>query len=182
MHVSWDDAHALAEHLAKRIRASGYEPDVLVAVSRGGFDPARMLCDLLGVRRLGSVQVEAYSAVGVRGEPKVVTPLNTDVSGLRVLLVDDVSDTGGSLRVAKAHIVSKGAREVRVAALHLKPWTSLTPDYWAGRTEDWIVYPWERRESILDLAAKLREEGCADIRVELRRLGFSERDIRSHLE
>ncbi len=143
LHLNWDDVQGLTETLAQKIVASGFEPDLIVAVSRGGFDPARILCDQLGVRKLASVQLEAYDGMVKRPEPIIVLPLNAEVAGLEVLIADDVSDSGASLLKAKKHIEEKGASSVRVATLHIKPWSSFLPDYYAERVDAWVVYPWE---------------------------------------
>ncbi|MFA5869334.1 MAG: phosphoribosyltransferase family protein, partial [Candidatus Bathyarchaeia archaeon] len=99
LHLSWDDVQRLTETVAGKITASGYKPDIVVAVSRGGFDPARILCDQLAIRRLASVQVEAYDGMVKRPEPVVILPVNADLGGKRVLMADDVSDSGASLLV-----------------------------------------------------------------------------------
>jgi hypoxanthine phosphoribosyltransferase len=91
LHLSWETIQLLAEEVAARIRESGYAPDLIVAVSRGGFDHARILCDQLEVRRLASVQIEYYTGVNETNETlKIVYPLNADVLGKKVLVVDDV--------------------------------------------------------------------------------------------
>ena len=160
LHVSWDDVQKMSEKLAETVVESGFKPDVVVAVSRGGFAPARILCDLLDIKKLASVKVEYYTSVGVRGnEPVIVYPLNADVKGLRVLIVDDVADSGHSLRKAKTHVEEKGASEVRTATLHYKPWSVIKPDYYVDETEDWVVYPWEVAETVRELYSKLKSEG-----------------------
>jgi len=181
LHTSWEDIERLSEELAQMIIESGYEPDVVVAISRGGFDPARILCDQLGIRRLASVQVEFYSGVQDTAEkPRIVYPLNADVRGKSVLLVDDVSDTGVSLEAAKDHVLEGGPGDLRVATLHIKPWTSFRPDYHASETEAWIVYPWEPVESVRSIAAKLDKNGYSDreIREKLLELGFSAKTLK----
>lgn len=181
LHTSWEDVERLSEELAQMIIDSGYEPDVVVAISRGGFDPARILCDQLGIRRLASVQVEFYSGVQDTAEkPRIVYPLNADVRGKSVLLVDDVSDTGVSLEAAKAHVLEGGPGDLRVATLHIKPWTSFRPDYHASETEAWIVYPWEPVESVRSIAAKLDKNGYSDreIREKLLELGFNAKTLK----
>jgi len=181
LHTSWEDVERLSEKLAQKIIESGFEPDLVVAISRGGFDPARILCDQLGIRRLASVQVEFYSGVQDTAEkPRIVYPLNADVRGKRVLLVDDVSDTGDSLMLAKEHVLAGSPGELKVATLHIKPWTSLRPDYHASETEAWIVYPWEPVESIRSIAAKLGKNGYSDreIREKLLELGFSPKTLK----
>jgi|TARA_B100001971_G_C18200380_1_gene544181 hypoxanthine phosphoribosyltransferase len=181
LHTSWEDVERLSEELAQMIIDSGYEPDVVVAISRGGFDPARILCDQLGIRRLASVQVEFYSGVQDTAEkPRIVYPLNADVRGKSVLLVDDVSDTGVSLEAAKAHVLEGGPGDLRVATLHIKPWISFRPDYHASETEAWIVYPWEPVESVRSIAAKLDKNGYSDreIREKLLELGFNAKTLK----
>jgi hypoxanthine phosphoribosyltransferase len=181
LHTSWEDVERLSEELAQMIIESGYEPGVVVAISRGGFDPARILCDQLGIRRLASVQVEFYSGVQDTAEkPRIVYPLNADVRGKSVLLVDDVSDTGVSLEAAKDHVLEGGPGDLRVATLHIKPWTSFKPDYHASETEAWIVYPWEPVESVRSIAAKLDNNGYSDreIREKLLELGFNAKTLK----
>jgi hypoxanthine phosphoribosyltransferase len=90
LHLNWDEVQGLTETVAGKIIASDFRPDLIVAVSRGGFDPARILCDQLGVRRLASVQLEAYDGMVKRPEPVVVFQVNADVAGLKVLIADDV--------------------------------------------------------------------------------------------
>ena len=180
LHLSWDDIQLRAEEVAERIKASGYSPDVVVAVSRGGFDHARILCDQLEVRRLASVQIEFYAGVNETNEvPRIVYPLNADVSGLKVLVVDDVSDTGESWRAAKEHVEGLGASQVRVATLHVKPWTTFKPDYHAAETDAWIVYPWEPIEFMTSTAARLEKDGLdsQEIRKKLVELGFDPRVV-----
>ena len=160
LHVSWDDIQRMSEKLAEMVARSGFKPDVVVAVSRGGFAPARIVCDFLDVKNLASVKIDYYTSVGVRGkEPVIVYPLNADVRGLRVLIVDDVADSGHSLQKAKAHVEELGASEVRTATLHYKPWSVIRPDYYVDETEDWIVYPWEVAETVRELRSKLESEG-----------------------
>ena len=180
LHVSWDDVQSLTEEIARQIQESGYMPDVIVAVSRGGFDPARILCDQLGIKRLASLQVEYYRDINeTSSTPEIVFPLNTEVPDTSILIVDDVSDTGTSLEVARDHVLERGASEVRVATLHVKPWTKFRPDFSASVVESWIIYPWETVESITSIAEKLRLEGLSSSNIgrELIRLGFSRKQL-----
>ncbi len=175
LHLSWDDIQLLAEEVAARIKESDYTPDLIVAVSRGGFDHARILCDQLDVRRLASLQIEYYSGVNETNEtPQIIYPLNADVLDKKALIVDDVSDTGASLREAKVHVESQRASQVRVATLHVKPWTTLKPDYYAAETDAWIVYPWDPIECMISIAARFKNDGLKphEIRKRLAELGF----------
>jgi len=157
---------------------------VIVGVSRGGFDPARILCDQLMVKRLASFQIEYYNDINNRSKiPKIIYPLNADINGMRVLVVDDVSDTGHSLETARSHVSERGASQVRVATLHFKPWSKFKPDYYAEETESWVVYPWEVKECLLRVAEKLRSKGLQQkaIHDEILRKGFREEQLRRYL-
>ncbi len=183
LHLSWNNIQSLSEKLADKIRTSGYAPDVVVAVSRGGFDPARILCDQLGIRRLASVQLEAYDGMVKRPEPVVVIPVNAELRGKRTLLVDDVSDSGASLVVGKKHLLEKQAEEVRIATLHVKPWSNFRPDYYVNEVERWIVYPWELKECLLEVAGKIRvdDHGESTVAKKLIEAGFKKRDVEKYL-
>jgi len=175
LHLGWEDVQRLAEKVAENVLTSGFRPDVIVAISRGGFDPARILCDQLSIQRLASLQVEYYTGVEQRrGTPEIVFPLNADVPDLKVLVVDDVSDSGNSLKAARDHVLERGASEVRVATLHVKPWSNFRPDYYAEEVEAWVVYPWEPMETLRWMAERLKSEGLDpdEVRRRLLEKGF----------
>lgn len=138
--------------LARKIVKSGFVPDVIVGVSRGGWVPARVLCDLLSAPVLANVGVEFYAGVGVRkGQPRLTQPLSAAVSSKRVLVVDEVADTGESLKLVKEHVIKEGAGEVRTVTIYTKPWSVVEPDYYGKKTSCWVVFPWETKETILSV-------------------------------
>jgi hypothetical protein len=179
LHLSWDDVQRLVEVVASKIEASGFRPDIVIAISRGGFDPARILCDQLSIRRLASVQVEAYDGMVKRPEPVVVIPINADLAGKKALVVDDVSDSGASILKAREHIKEKGASDVRIATIHIKPWSRFIPDYYAESVDEWVVYPWELKECLLEVAGKIRSSGLSgkDIAEKLVEVGFKKMNV-----
>jgi hypoxanthine phosphoribosyltransferase len=182
--LSWDDVQLLSEKVSDKIRESGYVPDLMIAVSRGGFDPARIMSDQLDIRKLASLQIIYYKGLNDRmDEPEVLFPLNAQIEGLKVLVVDDVSDSGNSLIVVRKYIENMGAAEVKLATLHHKPWSKFKPDYFAEVVDEWIIYPWEPRESVQDLVEMLTEKGVSkeDIPAKLREIGFSQHQIDRHL-
>jgi hypoxanthine phosphoribosyltransferase len=157
LHLTWEDVDKLVWRIASRITGDGFHPDFIIAMGRGGFDPARILCDHLSVHRLGSVQMESYSGIAASSEPRVVIPLNADHQKAKALLVDDVSDSGRSLLKAREYLLSKNPAELRVVTLHVKPWTNYKPDYWIEETDKWVVYPWEIKEIIMELSKSIRK-------------------------
>jgi uncharacterized protein len=184
LHLTWMDVQRLSEKLADQIAESGFRPDIIVAVSRGGFDPARILSDELNIRSLASLQVIYYAGIRERNDkPQVKYPLNADISGLNVLVVDDVADSGNSLKVVKEYIDSLGPRVVKMATLHHKPWSTFEPDFYAESVDKWIIYPWEPRESIEDIREKLLSEGVPEdeLAVKLIEIGFTRKQVRRFL-
>jgi len=81
------------------------------------------------------------------------------VEGERVLVVDDVADTGESLRVVQTHLGEKGATEVKIATIYYKPWSVLIPDYYEKETSSWIIFPWERKETVRKVVEKFKCQG-----------------------
>jgi len=143
--------------LARKILRSEFAPDVIVGVSRGGWVPARVLCDLLGAPVLASIGVEFYTGVGETGRgPRLTQSLTVAVSGKKVLLVDEVADTGKSLKLAREQVFKEGAREVRTVTMYTKPWSITEPDYHEKRTSSWIVFPWETKETIQSMSRDLK--------------------------
>jgi hypothetical protein len=70
------------------------------------------------------------------------------VAKKKVLIVDDVADSGNSLKVVKEHVLQQGAETAKVATLYYKPWSVVKPDYYEKETSKWIVFPWDRKETV----------------------------------
>lgn len=149
--VPWATVHGLARRLAAKIVDSGWRPDIIVAIGRGGYVPARLLSDWLGLMDLTSFKIEHYRHAEKQHAARVRYPLAADVAGRRVLLVDDVADSGETFVVALEHLQSRGPpAEVRSAVLHYKTVSPYRPDYYAKTVRDWrwILYPWAVMEDV----------------------------------
>lgn len=146
LYLEWKDIEQIIAELAKQI--GEFRPQVLVGISRGGLVPVRLLSDYLGNHNVAIFRIEFYKGIGqTNDKPEITHPLTIDVKGKSVLIVDDVSDSGKSLIVAKGYLEKLGAGETRIATLHLKPGSGFRPDYFVGETDAWIVYPWEKKEA-----------------------------------
>jgi hypoxanthine phosphoribosyltransferase len=157
--LTWDDVYNLTLQLSERVVESGFKPDIVVGIARGGWIPARILSDVLYADTLQNIRIEYYSDVGKKGrEPKITQPITGSMEGKSILLVDEVADTGDSLYHAIEHVEDLGAGEVKTAVLHWKPWSRVEPDFYMVRTESWTVYPWEMRESIIALVKIFKKE------------------------
>jgi hypoxanthine phosphoribosyltransferase len=147
----------LCRRLARRIRDAGVAPDLIVAIGRGGYVPGRILADLLGLMDLVGIRIEHYRGARKGSQARIRQPLSVDVSARRVLLVDDVSDTGDTFDLALGHLAANGTpASVHTAAMHHKVVSRVEPDFFAHKIVKWrwIIYPWAVTE---DLAAFARE-------------------------
>ena len=181
---SWDQTYDMLISLALQVKRSSFRPEVIVGVSRGGWPPARVMSDLLGNQNLANMKVVFYKDIGVRNKRPVITqPVTSEVSGKRVLVVDDVSDSGHSLRVVSRHLRRKGARDVRVCTLYFKPHSISIPDYYATKTTKWVIFPWERLEAVRLIAKKAGSNrgGGAAVVKKLKGSGLSSRLIKQLL-
>ena len=152
---SWDQIYGMLLDLTDQIRVDGFEPDVIVGISRGGLIPARVLSDLLENPHITSVGAEYYVGVcETKSEPLLTQQSLVNVFDKRVLLVDDVVDTGKSVVLIRDHLYQQGLREIRILTLYCKPWSTVQPDFCSRKTSDWIVFPWEIRETLTKLAKK----------------------------
>lgn len=122
-----------------------FKPQAMVAISRGGLVPARLIADRLDLRHVYCIGIELYKGVEKDlGCPKIVQDIESSIiKGKRILVVDDVSDSGTTLEFVKKHLLEKGATEVKTATLHIKPNTKFKSDFYHSVESAWIEYPWE---------------------------------------
>ncbi|AEM39615.1 phosphoribosyltransferase [Pyrolobus fumarii 1A] len=149
---SWSEIEELCMEIAEDVLRDGYKPDIVVGVLRGGIIPAKIVADYIGVKRIATVEVKFYAGIGAtREEPVITQPLIENVRGQRILLVDDVADTGKTLAHVASFLNYYGPSEVRTATVYVKPWSMVKPDYYGEETDAWIIFPWERLEMLTEL-------------------------------
>jgi len=156
---TWDQIYELLLNLADRVRKANFKPDVIVGVSRGGWPPARVMSDFLGNPNIANVKAEFYLGVAqTKGEPVITQPVSTSVKGKKVLIVDEVADTGKSLRLVRSHLKEEGATEVKTLTVYYKPWSIMVPDWYGKETSRWIVFPWEIKETIRQVLKQYKSQ------------------------
>ncbi|MDQ2648462.1 MAG: phosphoribosyltransferase [Actinomycetota bacterium] len=130
--------------LAAQVLDSGYDPDWLVCIARGGLMLGGALGYALPRKNLATINVEFYTDVDERLDVPVVLPpvLDlVDLSDTRVLVVDDVADTGETLRLV-VDLLAPSVAEVRSVVLYEKSRSVHRPEYVWRRTDAWINFPW----------------------------------------
>ena len=156
---SWDQIYVLLLNLAETVRKSGFEAEVIVGVSRGGWIPARIMSDLLGNPKLANVSTEYYVGVTeTKHKPILTQPISLPVKDKKLLVVDDVADSGESLKLVEAHLKKEDASEIRIATIYYKPWSVTVPHYYQKETNSWVIFPWEQKEAVRNVVEKFRAE------------------------
>ncbi|MFB6146264.1 MAG: phosphoribosyltransferase [Halobacteriaceae archaeon] len=159
--TNWDYIYDLCRDVSDGVKQDDFEPDVVVALARGGWFAGRCLCDFLGLDDLTSLKMEHYVGTAeATGEPTVRYPMpEGSVADKDVLVVDDIADTGGSISRAYDYVTDRDPNEVRTATLQLLGTSEFEPDYVGERLQDWtwVVYPWNFIEDMVDLVSGVME-------------------------
>lgn len=146
---SWESVEQLSRKLAGKVTMSGFNPEILVAIIRGGLFPALVISHELDNKELYAVKCIHYDeAECKKAELVFQQDLPKELcAGKRVLLIDEIADSGESLEMVREILERQKPKEIRTAVLHCKPSSKVIPDYFEKQSSEWIVYPWERKET-----------------------------------
>ena len=142
--LTWQGFGDAGRELARTIAADGYQPEIVIAIARGGLLPAGHLAYALGLKLADAINVEFYTDVHqTLPDPVLLEPMldAEAIRGRRLLVVDDVADSGRTLALVLDLLRGMGA-EARSAVLYAKPTSVVDPDFVWRRTDRWIVFPW----------------------------------------
>lgn len=142
--MTWDLFGTASRELTRTVVDSGFRPDIVIAVARGGLIPAGALSYAMGVKAAGTLNVEFYTEVEeTLPDPVVLAPLlDTDaIVGKKLLVVDDVADSGRTLSLVVG-LLNEHAADVKSAVVYTKPRTIIKPDFSWRETDLWIDFPW----------------------------------------
>ena len=163
---SWDYIQKACKKVSAQIKKDGFKPDIVIALSRGGFVPSRCLCDLLIIKDLVSVKVDHWGITANKdGQAKIRYPLDIDLTGKKVLIVDDITDTGDSMIVSADFIKTLNPSEIKTATVfHIKT-SKFMPDYYGEEIDwKWVVFPWNYVEDMCNIIPKVLESSPKSIK------------------
>jgi len=182
---SWKKIHRSILELSVEIEKSNFKPDIIVGMARGGWIPARIISDCLGNPNLANVSVEFYENLGeTKSKPTIKQPISISVRNKKILLVDDVVDTGKSVKLVETHLRNKGASTIKIASVYYKPWSIVIPEYYQKETQLWIIFPWEIKESVKKILEKFQGQNRTrkDIKNRLIQLGLDSNILESFIK
>jgi hypoxanthine phosphoribosyltransferase len=163
INLSWQDVENDVLNIIEKMKEENFEPDIIVSIARSGLIPASLIAYTLGNKQLYVIKVD-FSKVQkdgkdqeLRDKPIISQELSRDVSGLKILVVDEMVVSGSTLKLVKSYMDLKNPAEVKYTVLYKQPWAEFTPDYFGREITQWPIYPWkELRNNILDPRAKIK--------------------------
>ena len=179
---TWEQMGQVYLDLGAKILMNNGVFDTLVTLAKGGWTWSRTMADILKIDELASFKLTVYdpSQPGKKlPKPVLETPLAIPLIGKRVLLFDDVDDTGETLEFSLKYLSNFGALSITTATLFHKPHSKFKPDFFGAETSAWVIFPHERREGIVGLARKWRNNGLdmKTIKDRLVEIGLPEKEI-----
>jgi len=164
--VDWNYAYNLCRDVSKEIKDAGFTPDVIIGIARGGWYLARVLCDFFLLKDLFSLKMEHWGVTAtITGNAEMKYGLDdaaiNKLRAKRVLIADDVTDTGDSLKLVVEYVKSLEAKDVKTATLHHKTSSPFVPDFYGELIKEWkwVIYPWSIHEDVMDLLEKVIAKG-----------------------
>ena len=160
--MDWDLFYELSKKTADKIIKSRFKPDFMVGLARGGWVLSRVLCDFIGVKDLVSLKVEHWGITATPdGSAQIKYPFRIELRGRRVLIVDDITDTGESMRVAKEYVETMNPLVVKTATLRHIIGGKFKPDYFGDEISwRWVVFPWNYTEDMCNIVPKAAADGA----------------------
>ncbi|MGM5483066.1 MAG: phosphoribosyltransferase [Nanobdellota archaeon] len=142
MELTWQEIESLIEGLASKVR--GYSPDIVVAIGMGGWIPARLLKKYIAAEYYTLICSYYDENNQKTDKVRVIQDIGVNISSKRVLLLDEVADSGETLKKVDSYLRSLGPSKLKTAVIHKKSHSSFEPDLVAKDIgSEWIVYPWE---------------------------------------
>ena len=145
---SWEEIDRFADELVSKVQASGFMLDYLVGIAVGGLIPLGLLAKKLDSNAVLTVSASSYNDANQKtGEPTVWNLPTLDLSNKKILIVDEIAETGETLEAVKKVLIEKcNAGDIKTAVLGIhKKKCMIVPDFYIFAEEAWIVFPWEER-------------------------------------
>ncbi len=156
--VSWKQIHSLTHSLTEKIQKKNNKLDLIVGIARGGLTIAHIASDFLKLP-VASFTISSYKDLKQQKLADVSYHVGGDLKNKHILLVDDVSDTGKTFVRGIKYLLDLEAASVTTASPFIKPWTKYMPDFYVKQVDEWIVFPYDMRETVEALQTNLLKDG-----------------------
>lgn len=174
--VTWNEIETWCENINEKM-LNDFKPEVIIGMSRGGLVPARIIADMLVLKELYAIKTEHWGLTATSdGKASLKYGLNASIEGKKVLIVDDITDTGQSMQLAHDYAAEQKPAELKTATLLHIGHSTFEPDYYSDFVDDsqwtWFIFPWNVYEDVSNLSSKIKEKDLrpADVKKKLNEL------------
>lgn len=180
--VSWQRLHSTVFELSQKIEKSKEKFDLIVAISRGGLTISHIVSDFLRLP-ITTFTISTYKDFKQHKVPEITLKIGNKLHNKKIILVDDVSDTGKTFIRGIEYLKSLGADHIRTASPFIKPWTKFIPDYYDREIDKWIIFPFDMRESVDTITRNLKKEKYSGLKIRnhLKKIGIPSHFINTYL-
>ena len=145
IYYTWQHVHQLTDVIAQKIHNDGWKPDIVVGITRGGLVPAVILSHEFG-NILETINISLRDNLN-QTDQHLQKIINYAITGYKVLIVDDINDTGATIECIRDQLGAQS--NIRIAVLTNNVSSNSQVDYWGTQINkhqdpSWIVYPWEQ--------------------------------------
>jgi len=184
-YYSWQELGEDIFHLAKKIIESGEKFDRVIALAKGGLTFSRSLVDYLHIEEVSSLHVEFYNGINSTLPTPVITQsIPVSLRNEKILLFDDLVDSGKTIDTALEYLKHRGVASIKTATFFVKPHSSIRPDFVIREVNEWIIFPNEVQETVLELSSMWKAKGDSKEKIikQLVEIGLPEEQIVFYLE
>ncbi|OGM99289.1 MAG: hypothetical protein A2915_02520 [Candidatus Yanofskybacteria bacterium RIFCSPLOWO2_01_FULL_41_34] len=145
--LSWKEVDKITAELINKIKTSGFKPDYLVGITVGGLIPLGMLAKSMDMNTVVTVSANSYKGQK-RGNLNIAYLPSIDLTGKKVLLIDEIAGSGETLRqISQILLKQYKVSELKTAVFVIsKDECKFLPDFHIVETTEWVVFPWEKRK------------------------------------
>lgn len=184
--ITWEDFQQHIFQIAERISKDNFKPDIIIAIARGGLSVAQILSDYFDNCPILVFTISSYKNLQQSCPPKVRFCLDDKISldDKKILLVDDLSDVGGTFVSGLNYLKTFKIKHLKTAAVVVKPHSKFLPDYHAIDKDGWIIFPYEMKETTINLVNKFKKEGLNEKEIihKLRQLKIGKTYIKKYFD
>jgi len=158
---TWDNIQQYIYQLSQKVEQSGQKFDLIVGIARGGLTISHILSDFLGLP-VASFTIASYKDFKQQKEPVLTYKMGNSLEEKKILLVDDISDSGKSFVRGIKHLQEMRAKNIKTASLFIKPWTKFKPDFYIKEATEWLIFPYEMKETIDAFQKQFKKDGLSE--------------------
>ncbi len=147
--ISWQMVEKAALHIVHKLQKDKFQPDIIISLARSGLIPAALISYCIGNKQLYTVKADFSKTQSngklqdLRSRPVLSQRIKRSLKGLKILVVDEMTVSGETLKLVAEYLKTKKPKQVRYAVLYKQPWTQFKPDYYGQLIRQWPLYPWK---------------------------------------